>query len=244
MPPRAGVSFGLIVRIPGPLQPARFIARPNRFLTVVELGGREVEAHLPDPGRLKELLRPGVKVWIRPASGAARRTDYTLALAEAPSGEVVSLVTTLPNEMVAEALAANRIKELAAWNVERREATWGKSRFDFLLHNEAAEQLWLEVKSVTLVEGDRALFPDAVTARGARHVRELAKAVQQGFAAAVLFVVQRRDANSITAARAIDPAFADALGEAHAAGVQLLGYRCEVSTEEARITDALPVLLD
>jgi sugar fermentation stimulation protein A len=242
--PVTGVSYGLIVRIPGPLHPARFIARPNRFLTLVELNGNEVEAHLPDPGRLKKLLLPGVKVWIRDAAGPARRTKYTLTLVEAPSGEIVSLVTTFPNEMVAEALAANRIPELEAWTVERREASWGKSRFDFLLRDGAGRQMLLEVKSVTLVEGDRALFPDAITSRGARHVRELAAAVQEGFEAAVLFVVQRRDAGSITAARAIDPAFAEALGEAHTAGVTVLGYRCEVSTEEAWVTEAVPVLLD
>ncbi len=112
------------------------------------------------------------------------------------------------------------------------------------MHNDTAEQLLLEVKSVTLVEGDRALFPDAVTARGARHVRELAAAVGDGLAAAVLFVVQRRDASSVTAARAIDPAFADALREAHAAGVMVLGYRCVVSTKEATIIDALPVFFE
>ena len=244
MPSSTRVSYGLIVRIPGPLHPARFIARPNRFLTVVDLNGTEVEAHLPDPGRLKELLLPGVKVWIRDASGPARRTNYTLTLVKAPSGELVSLVTTFPNEMVAEALTESGIAELAAWTVERREATWGRSRFDFLLDDGTGRQMLLEVKSVTLVEGNRALFPDAITARGARHVRELAAAVQQGFAATVLFVVQRRDADSITPARAIDPAFADALGAAHAAGVTVLGYRCEVSTEEARVTEAVPVLLE
>ena len=232
------------MHLPGPLHLASFIARPNRFLTVVELDGTPVEAHRPDPGRLKELWLPGVRVWVREASGPARKTDYTLTLVEAPSGEFVSLVTTLPNEMVAEALALNHIEELADWTVERREVTWGRSRFDFLLHNDTAEQLLLEVKSVTLVEGDRALFPDAVTARGARHVRELAVAVGDGLAAAVLFVVQRRDASSVTAARAIDPAFADALREAHAAGVMVLGYRCEVSLKEATIIDALPVLFE
>ncbi len=175
---------------------------------------------------------------------ANRRTSYTLTLVRAPGGETVSLVTTFPNEMVAEALAAQHIRQLSHWTTIRREYTWGKSRFDFLLDKGDDERMLLEVKSVTLVDGDRALFPDAVTARGARHVRELAAATSEGMDAAVLFVVQRRDAASITAARSIDPVFADALAEAHEAGVLLLGYRCNVTTEKAKLTRPIPVLID
>jgi sugar fermentation stimulation protein A len=210
-------------------------------LTVVELEGEVVEAHLPDPGRLKELLLPGATVWVRPASGPGRKTRYTLAMVESASGEPVSVVTTLPNELAAEALEASRIAELADWRVETREYAWGRSRFDFLLARGDAQRMLLEVKSVTLVEDGRALFPDAVTARGARHVRELTAAMREGLAATVLFVVQRRDAKSVTAARAIDPNFADALEEARESGVRLLGYRCEVTLEEARITESVDV---
>jgi len=229
------------VRIPGPLLPARFLDRPNRFLTVVDLDGKRVEAHLPDPGRLKELLLPGVEVWVRSAAGDKRKTQFTLAVVKAPSGELVSVVTTLANMLVHEALEAKRITELSDWDVVAPEYTWGRSRFDFLLGADVDKRLLLEVKSVTLVEDDRALFPDAVTARGARHVRELIAALDAGYEAAVLFVVQRKDANSVTAARAIDSKFADALAEAAATGVQLLGYRCDVSLEEARITERIPV---
>lgn len=230
------------MRIPGPLRRARFLQRPNRFLTVVELDGVRVEAHLPDPGRLTELLIPGVPVWVQAVPPGDRKTRYTLTLVESPSGDLVSLVTTFPNEMVAEALLQRRIAELADWEIEVREYTWGRSRFDFLLGQGETRRMLLEVKSVTLVEGDRALFPDAVTARGARHVTELAAALQNGFdSAAVLFVVQRKGAVSVSAARAIDSKFADALERAHAQGVQLLGYRCKVTLEEARITEPLPV---
>jgi sugar fermentation stimulation protein A len=229
------------VRIPGPLLPAKFLKRPNRFLTVVDLQGERVEAHLPDPGRLKELLTPGAEVWVRPASGENRKTRFTLALVTAPSGELVSMVTTLPNLLVREALDARKIAELSDWDVLAAEYTRGRSRFDFLLGDRSDRRLLLEVKSVTLVEGDRALFPDAVTDRGARHVRELAAALDEGYAAAVFFVVQRRDANSVTAARAIDPRFSDALAEAAAKGVQVLSYRCEVSLAEALIVEPIPV---
>lgn len=229
------------MRISGPLLAARFVERPNRFLTVVDLEGEAVKAHLPDPGRLEELLVPGRRVWVRPAEGDGRKTRYTLALVEAPEGEVVSVVTTLPNALVAEALEAGRIAELEGWEIAAREHRRGRSRFDFLLEGGDRERMLLEVKSVTLVEDGHALFPDAVTARGARHVRELAEARSAGLEAAVLFVVQRRDAASVTAARRIDPDFADALARAHEAGVRLIGYRCRVTRREARLTESIPV---
>jgi sugar fermentation stimulation protein A len=228
------------VRVPGPLLPARFLSRPNRFLTYVQLQGEPVAAHLPDPGRLRELLVPGARVWVRPADGPARKTRFTLAMTETDTGELVSLVTTLPNQLVQEAVEEKRIGELADWELVAREHAWKSSRFDFLL-GRGSERLLLEVKSVTLVQGGRALFPDAVTQRGARHVRELAAARRGGLRAAVLFVVQRSDANSVTAARSIDPAFADALADASRAGVQLLAYRCRMTLEQAQLEDPLPV---
>jgi sugar fermentation stimulation protein A len=226
----------------GPLLPARFVARPNRFLTVIELAGGLVEAHLPDPGRLRELLTPGVRVWARAAAGGARRTQYTLTLVEAPSGELVSLVATYANDLVEHALAAGRIGELAGWRIERREYRWGSSRFDFLLACDGGEErMLLEVKSVTLVEDGCALFPDAVTARGTRHVTQLARSTEDGYRATVIFVVQRADAASVTAARSIDPVFANALAEARDRGVSLLGYRCRVTMTEAKLTEPIPV---
>lgn len=231
------------MQLAGPLRAGRFLSRPNRFLTVVELGEEQVEAHLPDPGRLKELLLPGRCVWVRHVPSRGRKTRYTLTLVEASTGELVSLVTTYPNEMVAEALEAGLITELSDWDIAAREHLWGRSRFDFLLRRGEDERMLLEVKSVTLVDNGRALFPDAITARGTRHVQELAAARAQGLEATVLFVVQRRDAKSVTAARAIDPDFAEALAEAQRAGVRVLGYRCRVTTEEARITEAVPVIV-
>jgi sugar fermentation stimulation protein A len=160
----------------------------------------------------------------------------------APSGELVSLVTTYANDLVERALAAGRLGELAGWRIERREHGWGCSRFDFLLGSDGGdERMLLEVKSVTLVEGRCALFPDAVTRRGARHVRELARSIEDGYRATVLFVVQRADAASVTAARSIDPVFANALAEARDRGVRLLGYRCRVTTAEAQLTEPIPV---
>jgi sugar fermentation stimulation protein A len=232
------------MKLPGPLVSASFLSRPNRFLALVELEGQTLEAHLPDPGRLLELLVPGRRVWVRPVSSVKRKTGFTLAMVEALSGELVSLVTTLPNALVEEALQDQRIAELSDWHLVAREHRFGASRIDFLLGQEKDRRMLLEVKSVTLVENGRALFPDAITARGGRHVRELTAAVAAGWRASVLFVVQRRDATTVTAARQIDPGFAAALAEARAAGVRLLGYRCKVSLIEAHLSDPLPVLVE
>ena len=200
-----------------------------------------MEAHLADPGRLTELLIPGVRIWLRPANGAQRRTRWTAVLTQTPEGMgVVSVDTTLPNRVVGAALRRNALGEFAGWTFERAEFPHGRSRLDFLL-SRGARRMAVEVKSVTLVEGGVALFPDAVTARGARHVRELTElAGRDGWEAAVLFVVQRDDAQRVEAARSIDPAFADALAEAKRAGVRVLGRRCRVTVEGVALGDPVP----
>lgn len=243
---------------PQPLVEARFLERPNRFLTKVHLvqaaEGRQagagplsvgppIEAHLPDPGRLKELLLPGARCWVRPAEPSpTRRTRWTLVLVESPDGaELVSLDTTLPNRLARTALEAGALEEFAGWTLERREFSMGRSRLDFLLAHPDGRKLALEVKSVTLVEEGVARFPDAVTARGARHVEELAEIAQRpGWEAAVLFICQRRDAGRIEAARAIDPHFADTLTAAGKAGVQVYGRRCKVTLEGVELLEAIP----
>ena len=231
--------------IKGPLLEARFVERPNRFLVMaepVEGGGRH-EAHLPDPGRLLEILVPGRSIWLQSAASAARRTKWSAVLVQAPEGDgLISLDTTLPNRLIGRALSVDAISELRGWKLDRSEVTIGRSRFDFLLSREDGRQLVLEVKSVTLVEEGVALFPDAVTERGARHVRELGDlAGKEGWEAAVLFVLQRADARSISAAREIDPRFADALAQARKAGVRVLGRRCRVTLDGVSLGEAVPV---
>jgi sugar fermentation stimulation protein A len=201
-----------------------------------------VEAHLADPGRLKELLLPGRQVWLRPASNPDRKTRWTAVLVESPDGrELVSVDTTLPNRLVGEALRNRALEELADWELVRPEVTMGRSRFDFLLKHGDGRQMALEVKSVTLVEDEVGLFPDAVTARGARHVKELAEiAARPGWEAGVLFVLQRSDAREVRAARSIDPAFAEALSEAKKAGVRILGRRCRVYSNRVELGSGVP----
>jgi len=165
-------------------------------------------------------------------------------LVENPSGQgLVSLDTTLPNRLIADALKEGALDEFAGWALERVEFAHGRSRLDFLLRGEDGRSLALEVKSVTLVENGVALFPDAVTERGARHVRELTEiAGKPGWKSAVLFVLQRSDAHTIRAARGIDPGFASALAEGIASGIRVYGRRCRVFLD--RVELGPPVLVD
>jgi sugar fermentation stimulation protein A len=234
------------IPFPGPLREARFIARPNRFLLHCALEPCEpdtlpVPVHLADPGRLKELLLPGQRVWLRPAPSPTRKTAWSAVLVETPDGEgLVSVDTTMPNRLIHRALEADALDEFAGWAMERAEWTHGRSRIDFLLARDV-RKLALEVKSVTLVEDGVALFPDAITARGARHVRELADLARQDhWEAAILFVLQRDDAHRVEAARSIDPAFADALAEAKDAGVQVLARRCRVTLQGLELAAPVP----
>lgn len=217
-----------------PLVEARFVHRPNRFVVHAHVEGEgEVVAHLADPGRLRELLVPGRRVGLRPEPASpTRSTRWTALLVEsADGGGWVSVNTTMPNLLVRRALADGALEEFAGWRLGRWEVPFGDSRLDFLLEGPEGGRLYVEAKSVTLVEDGVALFPDAVTARGARHLEELVRAVGEGHEAAVLFVLQRTDARRIVAARSIDPVFADALAAAAQAGVRVLGRRCSVTWE-------------
>ena len=201
---------------------------------------------MADPGRLLELLIPGRRIWLRPARNPKRKTRWTAVLVETPSGDqLVSLDTTLPNRLIKAALSAAQLDEFQDWSLERAEVTMGRSRLDFLLSHQDGSRLALEVKSVTLVENSVGLFPDAVTERGARHVRELAEiASKPGWETALLFVLQRSDARRIVAARHIDPGFAEALVEARDAGVRILGRRCRVFMDRVELGAPVPASVE
>ncbi len=241
---------GLVLPIPGPLREARFLERPNRFVVHARLGnGRRVVAHLADPGKLRELLVPGRRLQLRRATDPTRKTQWSAVLVESPDSSTwVSIDTGLPNRLIRRALEEDALEELAAWRLERREYTVGHSRFDFLLQRprggRGPRRMVVEVKSVSLVQDGVALFPDAVTARGARHVRELAALRQSGeWAAAVLFVLQRPDAVRIMPFSARDPEFAQALAEASHAGVRLFGRRCTIDLDSVTLGPPIPVVL-
>jgi len=179
---------------------------------------------------------------LRPeAPSPHRKTRWTALLVEdSPGGGWVSLTTTQPNRLVEKALAEEQLPEFRGWSYVGREVAFGSSRIDFLLQGRKGALQYLEVKSVTLVENGIAMFPDAVTARGTRHVEELASAVEAGHEATVLFVLQRSDADRIVAARSIDPKFSDALSRAEIKGVRVLGRRCRVTWSGISLGASLP----
>ena len=227
-----------------------FAHRPNRFVVHARMvpGGGEVRAHLPDPGRLAELLVPGRTIWLKAAerprktAERPRKTAWTAVYVETEQGALACCDTRRPNQLAALALRAGAIAELSEWSFLRSEAAWGSSRFDFLL-GQGDRRLYLEAKGVSWVVEDVARFPDAMTARGARHLRELARiAVTPGHAAAVLFLMQRSEPiRRIEAAADRDPEFATALREARDAGVQVLGRRTRVTLDATELGPAVPV---
>ncbi|MDK2883058.1 MAG: sugar fermentation stimulation protein [Bacillota bacterium] len=225
-----------------PLIKGRFIARPNRFLALVELNGEEVAAHVADPGRLKELLVPGAGVYVTPANRPGRRTAYDLRLVEGPAG-LVAVDSRVPNRLVRRALTAGLWPEFAGYAGLKEEPSAAGGRFDFLLTGGRKPECYIEVKGCTLVTGGTALFPDAPTARGARHVRELAALVQSGLRAAVIFIIPRSDAVSFRPHALLDPVFARELREAALKGVEVRAFRCRVSTAAIYLDREVPVHL-
>ncbi|MDW8317275.1 MAG: DNA/RNA nuclease SfsA [Anaerolineae bacterium] len=230
------------MRWPQPLVPAHFLRRENRFRCQVELDGAVVPAHLPNSGRLGELLTPGAAVRVRPAANPGPRKtvgDLTLVW---HAGAWVSVDARLPGRLAAEALALGRLAPFAGYPKVQAEVRAGDSRLDLLLEGPAG-RCWIETKSVTLVEGGVALFPDAPTARGARHLQALQALRGLGERAAVVFVVQRQDVLAFSPHPSADPAFAEALRRASRAGVEVYAYRCAVDLAGIEITEPVEVRL-
>jgi len=221
---------------------ARFLRRENRFRVAVELEGREVAAHLPNSGRLGELLTPGKPCYLVERSGGHRKTDYDLLLIS-HAGVLVSVDARLPNPLFAEAVAREKLAPFAGAPAVATEVHHGSSRLDFRLEYPTGP-VWVETKSVTLVEEGRALFPDAPTLRGQRHLKELLDLTEEGQRAAVVFVIQRADAREFAPHAKADPAFAQTLARAHAAGVEVYAFRCAVNRRMVRIETDVPVRLN
>ena len=236
--PRPPPTYNRRVNLP-PLGAGRFVRRDNRFRVAVEVAGEVVAAHLPNSGRLTELLTPGRPWWLAAFDNPRRKTRYDLALV-AYAGVLVSVDARRPNGLVAEALAAGRLAPFSGYAQVEREMRRGTSRLDFRLSGEAGT-CWVEAKSVTLVEDGVARFPDAPTLRGTRHVRELTRIAAGDEQAVVVFIVQRPDAVSFRPHREADPAFATALREAAEAGVGIHAWSCQVSGREIAIGRELPV---
>lgn len=210
--------------------------------------GATVTAHCPNSGSMLGLDAPGLEVWLSRSDNPARRLACTLELVRADGG-LVGVNTGHPNRIVAEAIAAGRIPELAGYARLRREVRYGRgSRIDLLLEDDHRPPAYVEVKNVHLRRPDRppgtaAEFPDAVTARGAKHLEELSAQAAAGNRAVMLFLVQRQDCDHFRVAEDIDPAYAAGLLRARMAGVEVLCYACRITTEAIELDRPLPVAL-
>jgi sugar fermentation stimulation protein A len=234
-------------RWPGRAFKATLVSRPNRFLAVARVGEREVEAHVPDRGRCLDLLVPGREVALVAAEGPLRRTRYTCLLARASTGAWVSLDPAGAPRLVSEALRLGLLAPLRGLLVERREVAVGASRIDLLLTGRARPggrdgSVLCEVKSVGAARDGVALFPDAPTERGLRHVRLLTRLVRRQPGAIVL-CAQRADVRAIAPDEEIDPDFARALRRAAKKGVIVCGLRCAATLAGVKPLNEIPVLL-
>lgn len=229
--------------LPQPLFHGTLLRRYQRFLADVELDdGSRVTAHTPNTGSMMGCSTPGSRVVLSVSDNPGRKYPYTWELVHA-DGFWAGINTRYPNLLAREAILSGAIPELAGYPSLRQEVPYGvRSRIDLLLSGPKGN-CYVEVKNVTLVEDGYALFPDAVTARGQKHLNELTHVVRQGERGVNLFVVQRGDAFKVAPAERIDPGYARALREASANGVELLAYRAKVTEKEIRLTERLPVVL-
>ena len=229
--------------LPTPLYQGRLLRRYKRFLADVELNSGEiVTCHCPNSGRMTGCATPGSTVLLSASDNPARTCRYTWELVSV-AGHWVGINTFLPNRIVHEAVQAGVVDTLGGYDVIRPEVPYGEnSRIDLLLSG-AHRRCYVEVKNVTLVEGTLALFPDAVTVRGQKHLRELMNVVRQGDRGVIFFVVQRSDGQAVAPADNIDPEYGRLLRLAVSEGVEPLAYRARVMPDEIHLVERLPVIL-
>ena len=214
-----------------------FLSRPNRFIAHVRIDGREEICHVKNTGRCRELLTPGATVYLEDRDAPARKTRYDLIAAE--KGELlINMDSQAPNAAARQWLEGGGLGEITEL---RQETVYGDSRFDFSFRKDG-KLCYLEVKGVTLEKARVCAFPDAPTARGEKHLRELIKAKQAGFGAYILFVIQMRPVKYLRPNDATDPAFGKALRAAYDAGVEVLAMDCTVKADAMTICS--PVTVD
>lgn len=235
------------MRFPAPLLPATLVRRYKRFLADVVLPtGEEMTVHVANPGAMIGLAVPGSRVWLSKSENAKRKLPHSWELVEVDFGggaELVGVNTAHPNGIIAEAISAGLIPQLAGYASARREVNYGKnSRVDLLLEHPDRVPCYVEVKNVHLMRRTGlAEFPDAVTVRGTKHLHELAAMVAAGCRAVMLFLIQIGSAERFALAADIDPAYARAFDLARAAGVEALVYRCKVTAEDISLAGPVPI---
>lgn len=227
-----------------PLQPATLIKRYKRFLADVTTDeGDEITVHCPNTGSMRGCSTPGSRVMLSTSANPKRKYPQTLEMVR--EGDTwIGVNTMLTNKIVAEAILEGRIKELQGVDSITREVTISKSsRLDLLLKR-GEEKIYVEIKNCSLVEDGWAMFPDAVTARGAKHLNELASLVEQGDQGVIFFCIQRMDAVRFRPAAHIDPLYAETLAEVSKKGVQILAYQADIGPESITMQKSIPCFLE
>jgi len=240
---------------PVPLLVARFKRREKRFtihgLLLNETGAEmgDVAAHTNNTGSMRGCLFPDGRMWLSPAANPARKLKYTLEIVETANKVLVGVNTSQANTLIGESIKDGSITNLAGFASVRSEVKYGSrnSRIDFLLENDTGQnnsnRVWVEVKNVSLVEAGHARFPDSPTERGRKHLLELQEMVLSGDRAALVFCIQRGDANTVGPADDIDPEYGKLLREVMAAGVEVYGVRMKVSPTGIMFDQLIPVKL-
>ena len=229
-----------------PLKPARLIQRYKRFLAdVVTPEGKEITLHCPNTGAMTGCATPGDTVWYSTSDSKTRKYAHTWEITETQAGAFICVNTLRANQLVKEAIQSSVIPELCGYSMLKSEVKYGeeRSRIDFLLQADERRNCYIEVKSVTLAEEDYGYFPDAVTERGQKHLRELMSVVASGDRAVVLFAVLHSAITRFSPARHIDPKYAQLLNEAQSKGVEILAYKAELSADTMTLIEPLPVVL-
>lgn len=230
-----------------PLTQATFLKRYKRFLVDVRLeNGEELTIHCPNTGSMKHCQEPETPCWFSVSDNPKRKLPGTLEIVTTSQGFLAGVNTGRPNLLVKEAISAGTVPELAGYDHIKSEVRYGeeKSRIDLLLES-GDSKCFVEVKNVTLEDKPGLLlFPDAVTARGTKHLRELMAMVGQGHRAVLFFCVQHSGVKQVAPAAGIDPLYAETLKEAVARGVEVLAYDCVLSPEEIRLNNSVAFQLD
>lgn len=225
-----------------PLQPAKLLRRYKRFLADVELAdGRRLTVHCPNTGSMMGCDAPGLPVMISRSPNQKRKYPHTLEMVQV-KGNWVGINTSLTNKLIREALEGSLFPELGPFDQIKAEVTTGNSRLDFLLRN-GNQSTYLEVKNCTLARGVAAMFPDAVTSRGAKHLQELLRLHQEGHRAALIFCVQLQNVDHFEAARDIDPFYAATLAAVAGQGVLVLAGQALVTPTGITVNKRLPVII-
>lgn len=219
---------------------AKFIKRPNRFIAHVLVDGKEEIVHVRNTGRNREILVEGTKVILEKSKNPDRKTAYSL-IAAYKGDMLINIDSQIPNAVVFEGIINNKISALQNVNNIKREVTYGNSRFDIYFEKENSKG-FIEVKGVTLEEDGLAMFPDAPTERGRKHIEEMAAPVANGYEGFIIFLIQMKGVKAFSSNFSMDPKFSEELRKAAYSGVKVLAYDSIVKKDEIIISDPVEVI--